>query len=204
MVNRINALKPDIILFAGDLVDEDLAPVIRHDLGKSLTRLSAPLGVYAITGNHEYIGGADKAVRYLEEHGINVLRDSVVLIGNSFYLAGREDRDKNRFSNKARKNLAELLTGVDMAKPVIMMDHQPFRLDDVAAAGVDLQLSGHTHHGQLWPFNYITKAIFELSWGYKQKDKSHFYVSSGYGGWGPPVRTGNRPELVSIRMKFEE
>jgi uncharacterized protein len=203
MVNRINALNPDVILFAGDMVDEDLAPVIRHDLGRSLKMLHAPLGVYAITGNHEYIGGAEKAVSYLQEHGITFLRDTSILIDNSFYLAGRDDRDKSRFSGKKRKPLSDILEGVKAAFPIIMMDHQPFQLDDVEAAGVDLQLSGHTHNGQLWPFNYITQAIFELSWGYKQKGKSQFYVSSGYGGWGPPVRLGNRPEVVSIRVKFE-
>ncbi|MBK7212962.1 MAG: metallophosphoesterase [Bacteroidales bacterium] len=204
MVEKINALKPDIILFAGDLVDEDLAPVIRHDLGRSLLKLSAPLGVYAITGNHEYIGGAERAVKYLEDHGIIVLRDTAVLIDNCFYIAGRDDRDKERFSGKARKTIAEILKNADLAKPVIMMDHQPFKLDDVQAAGVDLQFSGHTHHGQIWPFNYITKALFEVSWGYKQKGNSQFYVSSGYGGWGPPVRTGNRPELVNIRIEFQQ
>jgi len=203
MVNRINELKPDIILFAGDMVDEDLAPVIRHDLGNSLKMLKAPLGVYAITGNHEYIGGAEKAVTYLQEHGIQLLRDTAILVDGSFYLAGRDDRDKPRLSGKQRKLLQEVLAGVDKSLPILMMDHQPFKLEAVKAAGVDLQLSGHTHHGQLWPFNYITQAMYEISWGYKQKGNSHFYVSSGYGGWGPPVRTGNRPELVSIQVTFE-
>lgn len=204
LVNRINALKPDIILFAGDMVDEDLAPVIRHDLGRSLVQLKAPLGVYAITGNHEYIGGAENAVKYLEAHQVKMLRDTAIEIDNSFYIAGRDDRDKQRFSGKSRKTIEEILRNADLQKPVIMMDHQPFKLDDVASAGVDLQLSGHTHHGQLWPFNYITKAMYEVSWGYKQKGNSHFYVSSGYGGWGPPMRSGNRPELVSIHLTFAE
>ncbi|NVO20217.1 MAG: metallophosphoesterase [Bacteroidetes bacterium] len=203
LVKQINSLKPDLILFAGDMVDEDLAPVIRHDLGRSLKKLQAPLGVYAITGNHEYIGGAEKAVKYLQEHGITFLRDTSILVDNSFYLAGRDDKDKSRFSGKQRKSLSEVLEGVDKTRPIIMMDHQPFKLDEVQAAGVDLQLSGHTHHGQLWPFNYITSAIYELSWGYKQKGNSQFYVSSGYGGWGPPVRLGNRPELVCIKITFE-
>jgi predicted MPP superfamily phosphohydrolase len=185
------------------MVDEDLAPVIRHDLGRSLKKLRAPLGVFSITGNHEYIGGAEKAVKYLTEHGITVLRDTAISIDESFYLAGRDDRDKPRFSGKPRKSVAEILQGIDKTKPVILMDHQPFKLIDAADAGVDLQLSGHTHHGQLWPFNYITKAIYELSWGYKKINNAHFYVSSGYGGWGPPVRTGNRPELVNIRIHFE-
>lgn len=204
MVEKINALKPDLILFAGDLVDEDLAPVIRHDLGKSLKQLSAPLGVYAITGNHEYIGGAEKAVMYLENHGIKVLRDTAVLIGNSFYLAGREDRDRLRFSGKPRKTIPEILRGVDTSKPVILMDHQPFHLQEAADNNVDLQLSGHTHHGQLWPLNYLTRAIYEISHGYRQINGTHFYVSCGYGGWGPPMRIGNRPEINSIRLSFKK
>ncbi len=203
MVNMINVLKPDIVLFAGDIVDEDLTPVIRHDLGKSLKLVKAPLGVYAITGNHEYIGGAENAVKYLQDHGITMLRDTSILINNSFYIAGRDDRDKPRFSGKERKSLSEVLQAVDMKFPVILMDHQPFLLNDVAAAGVDLQLSGHTHHGQLWPLNYITEAVYELSWGYLKKGESQFYVSCGYGGWGPPVRTGNRPEVVSINITFD-
>jgi predicted MPP superfamily phosphohydrolase len=82
------------------------------------------------------------------------------------------------------------------------MDHQPFKLEKAAEQGVDLQLSGHTHHGQLWPFNYITNAIYELSWGYRQIGLTHFYVSSGFGSWGPPLRLGNRPEIVEINVKF--
>jgi|APIni6443716594_1056825.scaffolds.fasta_scaffold21406_2 hypothetical protein len=202
LVKMLNERNADVILLAGDIVDEDLAPVIHNDLGRSLVKLKAPMGVYAITGNHEYIGGAEAAVKYLETHGIQMLRDTSVLINNSFYLAGRNDRDSKRFSTKERKSLDKVLVGVDFSLPVIMMDHQPFNLQQVADAGVDFQLSGHTHHGQLWPFGYITNAIYELSWGYKQKGNSHFYVSSGYGGWGPPVRTGNSPEIVDIYITF--
>ncbi len=203
LVRMLNSCNADIILLAGDIVDEDLAPVIHNDLGRSLLKLKAPLGVYAITGNHEYIGGAEAAVKYLEEHGIKMLRDTAIKINESFYLAGRNDRDSKRFSSKERKTLENVLEGVDCTLPVIMMDHQPFNFQQVVDAGVDFQLSGHTHHGQLWPFNYITKAIYEVSWGYKQKDKSQFYVSSGYGGWGPPVRTGNRPEILDIYITFD-
>ncbi|MFZ4548102.1 MAG: metallophosphoesterase [Bacteroidales bacterium] len=202
LVRMLNECNADMILFAGDIVDEDLAPVIRYDLGRSLLKLKAPLGVYAITGNHEYIGGADSAVKYLENHGVKMLRDTVFKINDSFYLSGRNDRDSKRFNGKERKALGDLLQGVDLSYPVLMMDHQPFNLQQVVDAGVDFQLSGHTHHGQLWPFNYITDAIYEVSWGYKQKGKSQFYVSSGYGGWGPSVRTGNRPEIVDIYITF--
>jgi uncharacterized protein len=203
IVKNINALSPDIILIAGDAVDEDLAPVIRHNLGANLENLKAPLGVYAITGNHEYIGGAEAAASYLTKHGITLLRDSVVLINGSFYLAGREDRDKERFSGRKRMTVDALLKDLDHKRPIILLDHQPFNLSDAAEAGADLQLSGHTHHGQLWPANYITNAIYEVSWGYLLKGKTHFYVSSGIGSWGPPVRTGNRPEIVDIHLTFD-
>lgn len=202
LVRMLNECNADMILLAGDIVDEDLAPVIHNDLGRSLLKLKAPLGVYAITGNHEYIGGADSAVKYLQEHGIQMLRDTAIEINGSFYLAGRNDRDSKRFSSRERKTIDKVLEGVNFSLPVLMMDHQPFNLQQVVDAGVDFQLSGHTHHGQLWPFGYITKAIYEVSWGYKQKGNSHFYVSSGYGGWGPSVRTGNRPEILDIYITF--
>ncbi len=202
LVGSMNGLKPDIILFAGDIVDEDLAPVVRQNLGESLRQLRAPMGVYGITGNHEYIGGAEPAVKYLEDHGIKMLRDTVVNVAGAFNLAGRDDRDKPRFSGRPRREVADLLENTDKSLPLILLDHQPFDLQKAEAAGVDLQLSGHTHHGQIWPLNYITEAIYEVSMGYKQKGSSHFYVSPGFGGWGPPVRIGNRPEIVNIKLRF--
>jgi len=204
LIGLIADQKPDIVLMAGDVVDEDLAPVIRYDLGKLLKEIKAPLGVYAITGNHEYIGGAEKAVKYLTDHGISMLRDTALLIDHSFYLIGREDRDRSRFSGKPRKSVGELVKGLDPAKPKIMLDHQPYALHEVVDAGIDLQISGHTHHGQLWPLGYVTSAIFELSRGYRQKANTHFLVSTGFGTWGPPVRTGNRPEILVIDLTFEQ
>ncbi|MBL7906361.1 MAG: metallophosphoesterase [Bacteroidales bacterium] len=202
LVEMINSQNPDIILFAGDIVDEDLAPVVRQNLGSALLGLKAPMGIFGITGNHEYIGGAEAAVKYLQDHGVIILRDSVVRVGDSFYLAGREDRDKPRFSGRPRLEVEELLKNTDKSFPVILLDHQPFNLEKAQAAGADLQLSGHTHHGQLWPLNYITSAIYEVSMGYLKKSDSHFYVSPGFGGWGPPVRIGNRPEIVKITIRF--
>ncbi len=204
LVRLLNIPKPDLILLAGDVVDEDLAPVIKDNIGEALCELKAVIGVYAITGNHEYIGGAGAAVDYLQKHGITMLRDTAILVNQQFYLVGRDDRDKPRFSGKPRKELAEVMKDVDLSYPVILMDHQPFNLSKAAGLGVDLQLSGHTHHGQIWPFNYITRAIYELSWGYKKIQKTHFYVSSGFGTWGPPVRLGNRPEVVIIHLTFND
>jgi predicted MPP superfamily phosphohydrolase len=204
VVGKINSLNPDIVLLPGDILDEDLKPVIRENIGESLRKIMAPLGVYASTGNHEHIGGVEAAFKYLTEHNITVLRDSVIMINNEFYLVGREDRDGGRFSGVERRALEELMRGVDLKYPVILMDHQPIGLDDAVANKVDLQISGHTHNGQLWPFNYITGAIYEVSRGYKKKGDTHFYVSSGVGTWGPPVRTGHRPEIVNIRLNFTE
>jgi len=203
LVKTIQNLKPDIILFPGDVVDEDVKPVIEQNLGKCLQNLNSHYGVFSSTGNHEYIGGGEPSIEYLIENGIHVLRDTALLINDSFYLIGREDLHQKFNTGKPRKTLAQLMEGIDVAKPIIMLDHQPYNFNEVEEAGVDLQLSGHTHHGQLWPLSYITKKIFEVSWGYKQKGKSHFYVSSGFGTWGPPVRIGNRPEIVVINLNFK-
>jgi uncharacterized protein len=204
IVRHLEDLNPDLILLAGDIVDEDLGPVIKENTGEILRTIHAPMGVFGITGNHEYIGGAARAVAYLEEHGITMLRDSIAVLSNGITLVGREDRSSRQFGGERRKDLATLLAGVRHDRPIVMMDHQPFDLDSVVAAGVDLQLSGHTHHGQLWPFNHITNMVYEQSWGYLRKGATQFYVSSGVGSWGPPVRIANRPEIVEITLTFAE
>ncbi|MGA9365173.1 MAG: metallophosphoesterase [Bacteroidota bacterium] len=202
IVEKINSLNPDLVLLPGDVVDEDLGPVIRENLGETLRKIRSRYGMIAIAGNHEYIGGVEEACRYLTDHGITMLRDSSMKIDNSVTIVGREDASIKQFAHKRRKSLEELMENVDTSGPVILMDHQPFRLEEAEKNGVDLQLSGHTHHGQLWPLNFVTKKVYELSWGYKKKGKTHYYVSSGVGTWGPPIRTGNRPEIVNIRLRF--
>jgi predicted MPP superfamily phosphohydrolase len=202
IVKKINSIKPDIVMLPGDVVDEDIGPVIKRNLGEFLRNIKSKYGTYAITGNHEYIGGAEAACKYLEEHGITELRDSHIKIADSFYIIGREDRASKGFAGKLRKPLADLVEGMDADLPLILMDHQPVRLEEAEKYGIDLQLSGHTHHGQLWPFNFITKKIYEVSMGYKKKGNTHYYVSSGAGSWGPPIRTGNRPEILEIDLNF--
>lgn len=204
IVKEINKLNPDIVLFVGDIVDEDIKPVIRFNLGEMLLNIKAKYGVYAIAGNHEYIGGAEKADKYLSSHGIKMLRDTTILINNSFYICGREDRDSERFSGKKRKELKDLLVGIDTNKTLIVLNHQPTKLYEAVELGVDLHLSGHTHNGQLFPFNFITKKIYEISYGYKKTGNSNFYVSSGVGSWGPPIRIGNKPEIVNIKLWGKE
>ena len=203
IIKTINSLKPDIVLLIGDIFDEDLGPVIKKNLGNDLTKINSKFGVFAVLGNHEYIGGVEQAKKYLIDHNITVLQDSVVHSETGIYLVGREDISIKQFLGKTRKQLKEILEKVDKNHPIILMDHQPFNLDEAINNGVDLQLSGHTHHGQLWPFNYLTRAIYKISYGYKKFNNTHFYVSSGVGTWGPPIRTNSRSEIVKIILNFK-
>ena len=205
IVDAINEQRPDLVLLTGDTFDGSPEQVIEKDMGVEFDRLQTKYGAYAVSGNHEYIGEREKryAVRsafdYLAAHGVQPLQDSVVLIDGSFYVAGRKDRIAG-----TRKAIPELLHGVNLRLPVIMLDHQPYRLDMAEQAGVDLHLSGHTHHGQMWPLNYITRKLYEQDWGFLQKGESKFYVSCGVGTWGPPVRTAGYSEIVVIDVKFKQ
>ena len=197
-VSRINELNPDIIILAGDVFDEDIKPVLERNLGDHLLNLKAKYGVYAITGNHEYIGGVEPAVKYLTDHNVKVLRDTGVFINNEFYLIGREDKDKERFSGKKRKNIDELITETDIKYPVILLNHQPAKSEEITGKGIDLSISGHTHHGQFFPNNLITSLIYEVSRGLVKKEDVWVFVSTGLGTWGPPIRIGNKPEIVNF------
>ncbi len=205
LVSIITKQKPDLVLLCGDLVDGDVGAALRKNLGRHFQEIRTPMGVYAIPGNHEYIGGIQKTLPYLESINIKLLRDKVLVLPNGVQLVGRDDRDNRTMGEgTGRKSLNELMTGLDKTFPIIVMNHQPFGLDEAVKEDVDLHLSGHTHHGQLWPFNYMTKAIFELSWGYLKKGNTNFYVSSGFGSWGPPVRLGNTPEVVVFNLTFND
>lgn len=203
IVRKINSLNPDLVLLAGDIVDADIAPVIKQNLGEAIRNIRSRMGAFAITGNHEYIGGVNEACAYLTEHNVTMLRDESVQVGDAVFLVGREDRSSTRFDGARRKTLHELMASVDKSYPVILLDHQPYGLEEAVAEGVDLQISGHTHAGQFWPFNHVVNSIYELPRGYKKIANTHFYVSTGAGTWGPPVRIGNRPEIVRIRLNFE-
>ena len=200
MVNLVNQQKADIILLAGDIFDEDLGPVIENNMGDLLKTLKSKHGVFAILGNHEFYGNAGAAQKYLEDHNISVLRDSVVYLSNGIAIAGRQDITYERMSGNLRKSLKDLLNQNYADTPVFLMDHQPNNLMEAASNQVDLQVSGHTHNGQMWPFNYITGAMFEISKGYGKIQNTHYYVSSGYGTWGPPIRTNGRSEIVVLEI----
>jgi len=203
IVDSINKINPDLVLITGDVFDEDIARAIEGNISDKLKDVRSLFGLYFIPGNHEYYGGISEAVKYLTAQNIVVLRDSVVCIAGSFYLAGRDDKELKRFTGRERKSPEELLRGIDKTLPIILMDHQPFSLNEAVKNGIDLQVSGHTHHGQLFPVNLITGWVYELSRGYKKKGNTHFYVSAGVGTWGPPVRIGSVPEIVNIKMEFE-
>ena len=202
MSQMIKDIKPDIVLLLGDIVDGEIGPVLRGDLLQYFTWPDCTDGLYAITGNHEFIGGAARTIPYIESKGIRVLKDEIVTLPGGIQLIGRIDRDSFRFYRKERMKLSELMNQVDTNKPVILLDHQPFHLDESEKYGVDLELSGHTHNGQMWPVNYLTAMIYELSYGYLKKGNSQFIVSSGYGLWGPRVRSGSRSEVLMINITF--
>jgi uncharacterized protein len=202
VVEETAALRPDLIVFAGDIVDRDIRILEQEGIGELLSRLRAPLGVYAVTGNHEFITGAEEAVEYLSRQGITFLRDRAVKIADSFYLAGREDVTVRR-RRGAEIPLREILEEIDVHCPVIILDHQPRRLEEAAAAEVNLVLCGHTHHGQLFPLNLITSALYPISWGYGKLGETQVYVTGGAGTWGPPVRIGNTPEIVYLKIEFQ-
>jgi predicted MPP superfamily phosphohydrolase len=196
-ITQINELKPDIVFLVGDTFDDNPAPVFRKKMGELFAQLQAPLGVYAVTGNHEMMGEPVASMQYLSQYGVQPLLDTAVLVDNRFYVIGRMDR-----SAKGRKTIAELTALLDATRPVIVLDHQPYEWDAIAAAGADISLSGHTHHGQLWPFSMVTQRMYEKDWGYLQKGRTHFYTSCGIGAWAAPARTGSRSEIVLLRVTF--
>jgi predicted MPP superfamily phosphohydrolase len=193
------------VLIAGDVVDDSPKPMERKHLGELLAQLNAPLGVYYVQGNHELYGNFSHTIHYLQRHGLTALLDTALLIDDSFYVVGRLDRSNGRGfeAGKNRKTLEELLAGIDQSKPVILLDHQPYELDKTVAAGVDVQLSGHTHRGQMWPLTLITKRMYEVDHGYLRKGGTHFYVTEGIGTWGPKVRIGTRSEIVLLKIFFK-
>lgn len=200
----LEGLKPDLVLLLGDIVDGEIGPVLRGDLLEYFTCPKCRDGLLAITGNHEFIGGAKKTIPYIESKGIRILKDEIVEIEGGIQLIGRLDRDSQRFFGQTRMPLSELIKKTDASKPVILLDHQPFELNESAKYGIDLQLSGHTHNGQMWPLNYITRMIYELSYGYIKKGNTHFIVSSGFGLWGPRVRSGSRSEILLLNITFAQ
>ncbi|MBR6884798.1 MAG: metallophosphoesterase [Prevotella sp.] len=187
-VDKINEEKADLILVAGDIIDKNIQPLEEQEMHQEFLRLNAP--VVACLGNHEYYGGESNALLFYKKADITLLRDSVTTVGD-LCIIGRDDR-----SNPKRKALSELMKGVDRTKYLVVLDHQPIQLEEAEQNGIDFQLSGHTHHGQVWPISWITESIYECAFGEWQRGSTRYYVTSGIGIWGGKFRIGTRSEYV--------
>ena len=194
---KIRSIQPDLLIFGGDLFEGRGEGEKLDRFAKMFREFHPQYGVFAVLGNHEAYGRRHP-IGFFEKAGIHLLLDSVAVIGQSFNLAGRID-------NKYRERMAthQLLKSRNDSLPVILIDHRPTDMIENSRSKVDIQFSGHTHHGQLFPFNYITKAIYPLSWGYEKIGDTHFFVSSGIMLWGPPVRTAGKSEIVVVDVAFK-
>lgn len=198
LIKLSDEVEPDMIFLAGDVIDSSIEPYLKYNLGEILADLKAPMGVYAVLGNHEYYGGdIPLFIEEMNDIDVQVLVDEVINFDDLFYIAGRKDN-----SASDRESIDLLTNNLNKEKPIFLIDHQPREYDEISAAGVDLMVSGHTHKGQLFPANLITKAIYENHYGNYKKDNLHTIVSSGFGIWGPPFRIGSRSEVVEINVKF--
>lgn len=204
MVTEINELNPDLVIIAGDIIDSDITPFLKHNMAIEFSNIKSKYGTFAVLGNHDILTREeDKIVNILKENSVTILRDEAVLINDDFYIIGRDDITISRYTNKPRATLQDLTKVLDKSKPLIVIDHNPKYIDESLDSNIDLQLSGHTHRGQIVPGNLVTNKMFEVHYGYLKKDNLNVVVSSGYGTWGPPIRIGSRSEIVQINLEYK-
>jgi predicted MPP superfamily phosphohydrolase len=194
-VEKVNTASPDIVLIGGDVLEGDRQGEKLDEFETQFRRLKPKYGVYGVLGNHDLHRAS--AMAFFDRAGIRPLRDTVEKIDNAFYLVGRNDG-----RSRSRKSIEELLRDCDRSLPVIVLEHRPIDLDNISRSGADILLSGHTHNGQLFPVNFITQRHYELSWGYKLKNHTHVFVTSGIQVWGPPVRTAGASEILILNVSF--
>jgi hypothetical protein len=197
LVAKVNAQKPDLILLGGDLLEGDRRDEDTGRYERAFRRMSSTYGTYGAPGNHERLSRLGTG--FLERAGIRLLRDEVMPIDGALVLAGRKDARSND-----RKSVSELLSAAPRGLPVILIAHRPTGFDEARAAGADIQLSGHTHHGQIFPINLITAHQYDLSWGHLERGGAHLFVTSGVQGWGPPVRTVGASEILVIHLVLRD
>lgn len=199
VVKRVNALEPDLVAITGDLVDDRVARL--SDQTEPLKDLRAKDGVYFVTGNHEYYtGDVDEWLAWLASIGIRPLRNERILVRKGFELAGTDDYSAGRWGHGHGQDIPKALKRRNTGLPVVLMAHQPRSFSEAAALGVDLQLSGHTHGGQIFPFNYVVALFQPYLRGLYRKGESQIYVSCGTGTWGPPMRLGAPAEITQIEL----
>lgn len=196
LATRVNALRPDLVLIAGDVIDEKIFYVTQQDSLGALARISAPHGTYMSFGNHEYIDNPLLWGQMLKEHGIHVLKDADAVVDGRLKITGIDDWVHNRTTDSIFA-----LAGVNSSYYSIIMDHQPRRHSAAAQAGYDLYLAGHTHTGQLFPNRLVTKRMYKLDYGRTDFGSLTAVTSNGYGFWGPPVRTEVAPEIVVLELQ---
>jgi len=195
-VNEMNELNADIVLFAGDIFESNKSNDELDYIKKELSGIKSKLGVYAVEGNHGYYNRTN-STELFKKANIILLKDTVITIDKSFQLMARMDRH-----NQNRSSISELLELTKSDFPIITIDHQPY-YEDKYFDRIDLYLSGHTHNGQLFPFNLIEKFIYEIPWGYKKINNTHCFVTCGAQGWGPQVRTASQSEIMVINVEFD-
>jgi uncharacterized protein len=203
VVELVNAQRPDVVAIVGDLVDGEVSE-LREEVAP-LADLVSEQGVFFVTGNHEYFVDTGAWLRHLPTLGVDVLHNERVAIRRgaaTFDLAGIDDRTAASSGVPGHgADLDAALDGRDDATPVVLLAHQPVMVDRARAAGVGLQLSGHTHGGQLWPFDYVIRLDQPTVEGLSRHGNTQLYVSSGVGYWGPPMRVGARPEVTVVELR---
>jgi len=201
IVDRVNALEPDLIVITGDLVDGSVEALRDHVA--PLANLRSKHGTYFVTGNHEYYSGVDAWMAELKRLGVRVLRNERVTIGegdDAFDLAGVDDWASKGFGGGHGPNLARALEGRDPKREVILLAHQPKQIREAAALGVGLQISGHTHGGQIFPWTLFVRLDQPYIAGLSQHEGTQIYVSRGTGYWGPPMRVAAPAEITVLEL----
>ena len=192
-VDIINSERPDLILIAGDIIDGSMRPLKEEKMAEEFHRLQAP--VYACLGNHELYAGHPEAIQFYKDAGIHLLIDEAVVIDSALTVIGRDD-----VTNRSRQTVEDLVVPYKDTY-IIVLNHQPYSLERAEKAGVDFQLSGHTHRGQVWPISWITDHVYECSWGSYQRGNTQFYITSGIGLWGGKFRIGTQSEYVVATIR---
>jgi predicted MPP superfamily phosphohydrolase len=198
LVSQTNAIEPDMVVITGDLVDGSVEQL--GMLVEPLRELRAKDGVYFVTGNHEYYSGADEWIAHLGKLGIRVLRNERVPVRDAFDLAGVDDTSAHRMLAHHGQDIEGALRGRDPLRTVVLLAHQPKAVHQAAALGVDLQLSGHVHGGQMVPFNWLVRLDQPFVSGLHRVGGTWVYVSMGAGYWGPPMRVGSTAEITCLEL----
>jgi len=202
VVDRVNALEPDLVAVTGDLVDGGVRQLA--DEVAPFAELRARLGVFFVTGNHDHYSGVGSWVALNEKLGMRVLRNDRVEIRDGaalFDLVGVDDHRGNMVVDDGREDLPKALSGRDAARPAVLLAHDPATFKRASKAGIDLQLSGHTHGGQIWPFGYLVRLAVPFVAGLYRRGDAQLYVSRGTGFWGPPMRLGAPAEITELVLR---